>query len=293
MAPVLVGMDGSPHSVAALQWADWFSTRTQHELHVVHAWQHGKSIGPLADGPANTESLEERIEARLQEVVESTLGAGSRVTRYAAVRGDSADALLKEASTQHAALIVVGTRGMGGALRVLLGSVARRLTEYPARPVAVVPDGTWGTDTEGWALVVGADGSAGSSRAVRWAGEMARRGGGEVIVVHAFEPPLPDLPHEMERGAIDEARRRLDQEWCAPLREIGVAYRTVIERGDAPAVVRWAADETRPACVVAGSRGLSPFSQRVLGSVTHALLRELEWPTVVIPSPRDCVVWGI
>lgn len=293
MGPVLVGLDGSRESIAALRWGEWFAARTQQDLHVAHAWQHGKKIEPLFSPANDVEALESGIQARLREMVEAQFEDATRVTGYLALRGEIAGSLLKEAARAECSLIVVGARGAGGALRVLLGSVSRQLTECPARAVAIVPDGVQVASSEGWVVVVGVDGSAGSSRALRWAGDVARRGGGEVLAVHAFEPPEPDLSPSEQASVIDETHHRLDEEWCAPLRRLGVAHQAVIERGEPCAVLRGAAERVRPACVVVGSRGLGAFSQRLLGSVTYAVVRELDWPTVVIPSTRDCPVWKL
>jgi len=88
-------------------------------------------------------------------------------------------------------------------------------------------------------------------------------------------------------------QQRLEEEWCAPLRAAGAQHRAVVTSGPAALALIRAADDVRPAAIVLGSRGLGALSRRLLGSVTDRLLRESAWPTVVIPSPRDCVVWSI
>lgn len=209
-----------------------------------------------------------------------------------ALRGSAPGALLKEAERLGATLIVVGARGEGGARRVLLGSVTRGLTERPSEAVAIIPE----LDGDAFgrrSMVVGVDGSDGSARAVRWAAESAQRAGAEVVAVHAFEAPISDATRAEVRSLLAEARARVEEEWCAPLRHADVAHRAVVEPGRADLVVGRVADSVRPGCIVAGTRGLGPISQQVLGSVTHRLVRESEWPVVVIPAPADRPTWPL
>lgn len=294
MRSILVGIDSSPEAMAALRWAAGLAGATGQELTLAFAWQHGGRLEGLdvaTPGPDAAE-LEAGVEARLQELA-GQLDDPGLVTTCRALRGDPATALLREADRRGAGLVVVGASGTGGALRSLLGSVSRQLTECPDRAVAVVAHGEGAADDEPagpGTLVVGVDGSAGSSRAVRWAGEVARRSGADVVVVHAAEVP-PDLGPDDAAGVVHESRQRVEDEWCGPLRRLGVAHRVVHEPGDPHTLVSRVADEVRPRAVVVGSRGLGPVSQRLLGSVTHRLVRELGWPTVIVPSPRDRVAW--
>lgn len=294
MGPLLVGLDGSPESAAALRWAAWFAERTGREVHVAHAWQRGRNLEPLAPvastGSGGAE-FEERLVARLTEFATEVLGTSASVAEHVVVPGEVSAALHKAADRHDGTLLVVGAAGAGGALRAVLGSVSRELTVCPSRAVVVVPAALELSERREWAIVVGVDGSTGASRALRWAAAAAGRGGGRVVAVHAVELPLPDLSPSEEAGVVAEMRRRVEEEWCAPLRLAGVPYSTVVEVGLPAVVVQRAANAASPACVALGSRGLGSVSQRLLGSVTHRLLRELDWPTVVVPGPRDCVCW--
>jgi nucleotide-binding universal stress UspA family protein len=286
--PVLVGVDGSPESLAALRWAAQLAGSAGRRLIVVNAWQRGR---PMVENPgASPETIEQSYTDALAELVDtelSRLGVGVD-TDVSVARGDPADALLDRAARDDASLVVVGACGSGGATRALLGSVSSHLTSCPTRTVAVVPAHA---ESPGGPYVVGVDGSDGSSRAVRWAASAARLSGREVIAVHVLEVPLADPSPAQVKALTDEAAERARTEWCAPLVGAGVAHRVVIERGDAGEALRRVAVQVRPGAVVAGSRGRGPLSQRLLGSVTHRLLRELDTPVVVVPAPRDCPVW--
>lgn len=288
-APVLVGVDGSPESIAALRWAAQIAGPAGRRLIVVNAWQRGR---PMVENPgASPETIEQSYTDALVELVEAELArlALDVDTDVCVARGDPADALLDRAAREKASLVVVGACGSGGATRALLGSVSRHLTSCPTRTVAVVPART---ETPEGPYLVGVDGSDGASRAVRWAASAARLSGREVIAVHVLEVPLPDPSPAQVQALTDEAAERARSEWCAPLTAAGVAHRVVIERGDPSDALRRVAAQVLPSAVVAGSRGRGPLSQRLLGSVTHRLLRELDTPVVVVPSPRDCPVWS-
>ena len=297
---VLVGLDGSHASVVALRWAAWFATATRRRIRVAHAWQHGGGLEAVVAPPgqaSDAEAFESAIEKRLRQLsvrelddldsVDAGVVAGCR-----ALRGQVASALVKEATRINAGLIAVGARGSGGARRALLGSVSRQLTECPAQAVAVVPDDGFEPHGIDWKALVGVDGSAGSSRALRWAAA-AVRGRAEVVAVHAFEPPAHDLSKREVASLAAEVQQRLEEEWCGPLRVREVRYQAILDRGDARDVIGRAAAGVRPAFTVVGSRGLGPVSAKLLGSVTHHLVRTLDSPTVIVPSPRDCVDWDV
>jgi nucleotide-binding universal stress UspA family protein len=294
--PVLVGLDGSDGARNALRWAASFARATERELYVAHAWQHG---GQLEDGAlddfrcSDPAQLEADVEERLLRIAADELGDG-RVTAAVALRGGVADALARHADRRDASLVVVGARGLGAARRLLLGSVARTLVEYPSCPVAVVPRSTPVPEDQGaaWTILVGVDGSASASRAVRWARDVAARCGAEVVTIHALEPPSGDPSAAVLACLREEAEYRIEEEWSAPLRHAGVRYRTLVEEGDPRHVLETAALSSRPVSLVAGSRGLSGMTRRMLGSVSDHAVRNLKWPVVVVPRPCETTVAG-
>ena len=138
---VIVGIDGSPHSIAALEFAFDEASRRGWNLVAVHAWDVPaydlivSSEGPVAFPLENIADAEIRLAA---EVL-----AGFKVdypdvnVTENLVRAPAVQALL-DAST-NAALIVVGTRGRNVALGALLGSVSNGVLHKAKVPVAVVP----------------------------------------------------------------------------------------------------------------------------------------------------------
>jgi nucleotide-binding universal stress UspA family protein len=291
-SPVLVGVDGSPESLAALRWAARMASDSGRRMVVVNAWQRGR---PMVENPgASPETIEQAYRDALAELVRSELTAVAVEvdTDVAVLRGDPTDALLDHAARSGASLVVVGACGSGGAARAILGSVSSHLTSCPVITVAVIPTQVAAPQSAlDSPYLVGVDGSDGSSRAVRWAAAAARDSGREVVAVHAQEVLVADPTGAQFRALSDEAASRVQNEWCAPLIDAGVPHRVMIESGEASDALRRVATEVQPVAVVVGSRGRGPISQRLLGSVTHRLLRVLDSPVVVVPSPRDCPIW--
>src|SRR3954454_10992207 len=118
---IVVGVDGSPGSVLALQWAVDEAEARYAELVIVHAW-HVPSGAYMPFVPASTSTVEMMTEAaektlaetRAEVVIPSYVGV-----RDVIVEGPPAPKLLQEAA--DASLLVVGSRGRGGFSGLLLG----------------------------------------------------------------------------------------------------------------------------------------------------------------------------
>ena len=151
--PVVVAYDGSPESHAAIKAAaTLFAGR---ELVVVSVWEPGLAMAGLEWNPDTTGvaypmrspeeiAMVDRIES---EHATSTADAGVALARElgATARGmpvpDTlrvADAVHQVAEQEDAAVVVVGSRGLGRIKSSLLGSTSQRLLHDSKRPVLVV-----------------------------------------------------------------------------------------------------------------------------------------------------------
>jgi len=135
---VVVGVDGSPESGAALRWAIAEAAARRAVLTVVHAWQApylgGAPYGVPIDPTPYEESARALLEASIAEVDVSGLAAPpERVL----VCGGATPAILE--SAELATLVVVGDRGSGGFAGMLLGSVGHSVARHAACPVVLVP----------------------------------------------------------------------------------------------------------------------------------------------------------
>lgn len=145
-APVVVGVDGSLNSIAALTWAARQAHATGARLLVVRAWQ-SRQLVPHA-GPAVRRRRGSRMPSREQVAhnahadVESAVRRSGYHLQDAAVdvtvlEGEPGPTLVSAA--REASLLVVGTRGHGPVAKRLLGSVSAYCTEHATCTVVVVP----------------------------------------------------------------------------------------------------------------------------------------------------------
>jgi nucleotide-binding universal stress UspA family protein len=138
-APIVVGVDGSESSLAALQWAIDQASCTGAALRAVTAWwfpNEPTPFGIIPDIPAPENQLD-RVKTKLDEVLQEQVPSWGELRVTTEVIEGPAATVLTEAS-RHAALLVVGSRGRGLVAEVLLGSVSEYCVRHAACPVVVV-----------------------------------------------------------------------------------------------------------------------------------------------------------
>ncbi|MGW3354366.1 universal stress protein [Streptomyces bungoensis] len=133
---VVVGVDGSPSSYAALSWAVRYAGLVGGVVEAVAVWELPGLYGWSAPA-VDMDVDEEETRTRMRQEVTDVLGeeaAGSVRTRV--VHGNAADVLLRAA--EGAETLVVGSRGRGGFKRALLGSVSQHVSQHATCPVVIV-----------------------------------------------------------------------------------------------------------------------------------------------------------
>ncbi len=128
---IVVGIDGSSASAAALRWAATQARLSEALLEVVHARFLRKVASEMIEG-AETED-ESILEQGVREArqLEPTIEVVGRIEDPPAARR------LIDAS-KGADLLVVGSRGLGGFKELLVGSVSQQCVHYAHCPVVVV-----------------------------------------------------------------------------------------------------------------------------------------------------------
>lgn len=138
MTRIVVGIDGSAAARAALAHAVDDARRRDAELEVVHAWVYpALTVLPMAP----TMPVPADLDAAARELVADELaevGATDLATRITVVQGQPAAALIDAA--KGADLLVVGSRGLGGIAKTLLGSVSSACAHHAPCPVTIVPE---------------------------------------------------------------------------------------------------------------------------------------------------------
>jgi nucleotide-binding universal stress UspA family protein len=136
--PIVVGVDGSPASLAALRWAVEDARRRGCGIDAVSAWNadYGVMIGPL---PAEVfaEVSPQAMRAAAQQVLDTSVQGFEGVEiRRILVEGDPRDVLFD--ASKDAALLVVGNRGHSRIVEAILGSVSAYCVHHASCPVVVI-----------------------------------------------------------------------------------------------------------------------------------------------------------
>lgn len=140
---IVVGVDGSPGSLAALRWALSEASLRGVDVHAVAAWESpgGMSFAMPGDVGRPEDTLTAAVEATIAAAVAPTPGeqapAAATVTT-SVVYGDPARELQR--AVGEGDLLVVGSRGHGAGIGLLLGSASQHVVAHAPCPVGVVPD---------------------------------------------------------------------------------------------------------------------------------------------------------
>ncbi|BCJ75489.1 universal stress protein [Catellatospora sp. IY07-71] len=283
--PVVVGVDGSDSSLAAVRFATREAAWRQLPLRIVHAFiwplMHVK-MGPSEAGPQ---------EGGLRHDAERTLATAAAVAREAdpsvsvltdLVTGAPSPVLLRAA--RDAELLVIGDRGLGGFTGLLVGSVAVQCTAHGRTPVLVVR----GERRDAGPVVVGVDGSPDSVRTIEAAFEEAAMRDTEVLAVHSWSRAgghahgeHHDHKHDAATVALEEGH--LLEDALAGVRKDypDVKVREHLLRGRPAKVLVELSKQAQ--LVVVGAHGRGGFTGLLLGSVSHQVLHHADSPVLVIP----------
>jgi nucleotide-binding universal stress UspA family protein len=276
MSEIVVGVDGSESSRAALRWAARVAAATGATLRVVTSWQYparaGSPFGPI--GLASTSEMDERTTEDLHAMVGEELGAGAERVEIEVGRGPAAGVLLAIVARTSVDMLVLGARGLGGFDGLLLGSVTQECVEHSPCPVVVFRGEQ--ARIEG-PIVVGLDGSEGAARALTWAIDLADATSAELVAVHT--PGTGPSNATLEQAVHDL------EDWCAPIRERGIAHDRRVEAGEPRSTLERVAYESEAALLVVGARGLGPIQGLLLGSFAGYLVRYARRPVAVVPGP--------
>ncbi|MFE5851795.1 universal stress protein [Streptomyces sp. NPDC056500] len=285
--PVVVGVDGSKSSLDAVDAAAREARIRGVSLHVVHAFIWPKmhvSLGPSPMGPPDG-GLRNIAERALNEAVERARATAPDVeVTQDLITGEALSVL--EAQSRKASLVVVGSRGMGGFIGLLVGSTAVHLATYGRCPVLIVR----GTPDPDGPVLLAADGSPEGESAVGFAFAEASMRGAELVALHAWgswsergddDPGHPDnLVDGLDRLQNTEERVLAEalSGWQAKYPDVTVRREMVRSR---PRQALLEASGGAQLLVV-GARGRGGFTGLLLGSVSQAALHHANCPVAVV-----------
>ncbi|MFJ2564381.1 universal stress protein [Streptomyces sp. NPDC088770] len=297
LSPVVVGVDGSAESLAAVEWAAREAVRRDRPLRLVHArnWTRGQAESETAHA-----AQRHRARRTLRQAEEYLRGSVPDVELTdEQVDGPATAALLK--ATERAELLVVGSRGLSGFTGVLVGSVAQGVVATAPRPVVLVRageeaedehypagDGRPSTSTGFRDVVLGIDLADACDEVIEFAFEAARLRHARLRVVYAWQPPSAISLGPGDIGLINDPEQA--EEWRGFLSAVLKAWRekypntevleTVVEGGASTVLVRAA---SAASLLVVGRRLSGRPAVPRIGPVTHAAVHHVRCPLAVVP----------
>ncbi|MFI8291617.1 universal stress protein [Streptomyces sp. ms191] len=290
---IVAGVDGSPESLAAADWAAREALHRGLPLRLVHAWRWEPLDIPLEQDRGSQERIAEQV---IREAESGIAARRPGLALTAEVLHDTPVAALLSTG-KEAEMLVIGSRGHGALAGFLLGSYGQQIIAEATRPVVAVRsrdgDGDETPDGDGHVggeILVGQQGGPeDSAPALGFAFETAAARGVPVRAVRAWS--LPSLyaysPASMaladQAGGLVPFEERALREAVAPWRERfpDVPVTEHVEVGSAGQVLLSSS----------GAAGLLVVGRRVrrgalgsrIGSVAHAALHLAPCPVAVVP----------
>lgn len=207
--PIVVGIDGSDAAINAARWAVAEATSRNVPLRLVHAVPERQTADAGGDGKLDIEYAQTAL--RAADAALAAMGEALKV-ECEVVHGSPARALLDEA--RHAALICLGSVGIGWVARKVLGSTADAVARQADCPVAVIRHNHEGRETDSGYVAVVVDDSPANDAVLEQGFREARLRGAPVLAMGSWRWGLGEIPY-----------RQLDHRlgpWVSQYREVHV-----------------------------------------------------------------------
>lgn len=280
---VVVGVDGSPDSIAALRAGEWAAAAQGGTLVAVTSWGV-PMIVPRA--PVVIPDLGRAARQLLHTALDEAFEGRCLVPIDTVVRmGRPATVLVEE--SRDADLLIVGSRGHGGFVGLMMGSVSLACAMHAPCPVLVMHGGDTVPQGSASRVVVGVGGSPETVSVLRAAADAADRMDARLDAVAAWSDAamygdawLEDSI-DLEKAAqevLDDAIATAFPEGRPP------RLHSSLRRGS-PAQVLVDASATAD-LVVVGRAGRREFAGVLLGSVAMPVAAHAKSPVLVVPVPR-------
>jgi len=279
---IVVGVDGSAASDAAVFWAARDAGMRNVPLHLIHMFKTFVPTYPQIPMPSGVAEWQENDGRKVLElaakIAEDAVPTDRKISITSEVKCSPPVPTLVEMS-KDADMIVVGSNGRGAVGRVVMGSVSSGVVHGAKCPVAVIrAEASYLPRSNQAPVLVGIDCSPASERALELAFDEASFRGVALVAFHAwsdvavYQFPWVDWKDEAERSLAEYLAG-----WKG--RYPDVTVKRVISV-DHPA--RGLIEESESAqLVVVGSHGRGGVASAVLGSVGNAVVHSVTTPVIV------------
>jgi nucleotide-binding universal stress UspA family protein len=290
---ILCAVDFSDQSRLALQYAEAVARRAHGNLHVVFA--NDPLLVAAAAAALHDRRLAKRSGAELKTFVDKTLGTGAsqklKVTTHSAV-GHPRDVIPKTASRTRAELIVLGTQGLTGADRLVLGSTTLAVLQQTKVPVLAVPRPQKGqapsASWPGGTIVAGIELDADAAADVGTAARIARSFDASLVLLHVVSTFAAPLWFEADLSGVEQARTTRAQqqlEKLAAAARRSVTTETRVIQGRVADEIASFVSTSGTGLLVTGLRDRTGWFGSSRGSVSYHVLSHSTVPVLAYP-PR-------
>jgi nucleotide-binding universal stress UspA family protein len=278
--PIVVGVDETEHSLAAVDWAAWEAASRAVPLMIVHCWAWQRfapwttGFDQLVTGDLERNAHHTVEHARKQAKTIADLAITTRVAE-----GYPPDVLAGLAG--DATMIVLGSRHRRRAERAVLGSVSNAMAARSSCPLVVLgepPD----PPGERAGVVAGLAGSKHDHAVLAFAFDEAQRRGLPLTPMFCWHPPLPTI--RPPRPELEQAHAILAEAlagWREQFPDVEVRP-SAVRAHPADALIAAAAGQQ---LLVVGRRSRRERHGNLLGSVSLAVLHHATCPVAVVPMP--------
>ena len=288
--------ESSVHSLAhAAALANWYDAQLT-ALHVVPTFEPVQVRGDLGE-PVHVVSpvSREQVLDGLRRALERTTVSATPI--LVAESGDAPTAIIDQALSIGADLIVMGTHGRRGFKRLLLGSVTETVLHEAPCPVLTVPPrvGAAASETVTFKRILcPIDFSPSAVQAFGFALDLARQADGRLTLMHVLEWLAEDEPRTSIHFNIAEYRRSLAADARERLRALVAEeprtwadIETVLAFGRAHREILRAAEANSTDLIVMGAQGRGGVDLALFGSTTQQVVRGVSCPVLTVRGPQQ------
>ena len=297
---ILCPVDLSPCSRTALRYASALARWYEASVTVLHVFRQAPVVDtaaaalgggiyapPLALTAVDREALTRTV-AQFVAQTPDAAAADVHVCEGLNVREE----ILREAAALPADLLVLGSHGLTGVKRFVLGSTAENVLRHGTTPTLIVPAHAPDVPASGVPfkrIVCAVDFAADSYGALRYAFDLAQESDAQLTLLHAVEMPTAHvgaegLVYDFEASRetlVSDARSRLE----ALVPESARAYCTVqveVGEGRAHEVILRLATSVDADLIIMGVRDRDAFDVAVFGSDVQAVVRAAHCPVLTV-----------